>query len=259
MDVRLALLQAAIKVFAETGWRGATTRRIAQAADVNEVTLFRHFKSKDDLLRAALELFASQALRHSLPADPVDPRAELLVWCRAHHKDLYRLRTLIRRSLGEFYEHPRNCAHGMQASIHIANDLAGYLARVKAKGLAAATFDERSATNMLMGALFTDALGRDTMPERYPYSMREAIERYVDLLIHAIGAHADAGALERRTPGLHNDQTTTTSPVRDHRRAPGRVAPSRRTDVPTHATAGPRTRPGTQQPDPGRPRRRTAR
>jgi AcrR family transcriptional regulator len=57
MDVREALLKAAIKVFAETGSRGATTRRIAQEANVNEVTLFRHFKSKDDLLRAALQFF----------------------------------------------------------------------------------------------------------------------------------------------------------------------------------------------------------
>ncbi len=66
MDVREALLRAAIKVFAETGTRGATTRRIAQEADVNEVTLFRHFKSKDDLLRAAVQFFASQAM--SAPA-----------------------------------------------------------------------------------------------------------------------------------------------------------------------------------------------
>jgi hypothetical protein len=47
---------------------------------------------------------------------------------------------------------------------------------------------------MLMGALFTDALGRDTMPERYPYSMRDAIEKYVQLLLTAIGAKGPATA-----------------------------------------------------------------
>ena len=46
MDVREALLKSATKVFAEVGSRGATTRRIAQEAGVNEVTLFRHFQSK---------------------------------------------------------------------------------------------------------------------------------------------------------------------------------------------------------------------
>jgi AcrR family transcriptional regulator len=200
MDVREALLRAAIKVFAETGSRGATTRRIAQEADVNEVTLFRHFKSKDDLLRAALQFFASQATERSLPEDPQDPRAELIEWCRAHHRELYKVRALIRRSMGEFEEHPDNCTHGMQASIRIATDLSGYLSRVRRKGLATGDWDERAATAMLMGAIFSDAMGRDTTPERYPYSMRDAVERYVDLLLNAIGA-ATPAAVERRHSG----------------------------------------------------------
>jgi hypothetical protein len=40
---------------------------------------------------------------------------------------------------------------------------------------------------MLMGALFTDAIGRDTTPERYPYSMRQATDKYVALLLDALG------------------------------------------------------------------------
>ena len=65
MDVREALLKAAIKVFAEAGMRGATTRRIAQEAGVNEVTLFRHFKSKDDLIDAALQHFAASGASYA--------------------------------------------------------------------------------------------------------------------------------------------------------------------------------------------------
>ena len=201
MDVREALLRAAIKVFADTGSRGATTRRIAQEAQVNEVTLFRHFRSKDDLLEAALQFFAAQAVRRALPEDPVDPRVELIAWARAHHRELYKVRVLVRRSMGEFAEHPEQCSHGMQASIRIANDLTDYLRRVKRKGLAAGTWDERAASAMLMGAIFTDALGRDTMPERYPYSMREAVERYVDLLLQAIGARSGRSAAGRAISG----------------------------------------------------------
>lgn len=201
MDVREALLRAAIKVFAETGTRGATTRRIAQEAQVNEVTLFRHFKSKDDLLKAALQLFATQASSRSLPADPIHPRVELLEWCRAHHRELYKVRALIRRSMAEFAEHPDNCTRGMQASVRIANDLADYLRRLKELGLASGTWDARAASAMLMGAVFTDAMGRDTMPERYPYSMRDAIEHYVDLLLSAIGVRAETPASGRGLSG----------------------------------------------------------
>jgi AcrR family transcriptional regulator len=190
MDVREALLRAAIKVFAETGTRGATTRRIAQEAGVNEVTLFRHFHSKDDLLQAALEHFADHASATALPVHPVQPREELLDWCRAHHRALHKVRALIRKSMGEFEEFPAHCSQGMQISIRIANELSAYLRRLKQAGLARGDWDERAASAMLMGALFTDAMGRDTMPERYPYSMREAVEHYVDLLLAAIGAQA---------------------------------------------------------------------
>ena len=190
MDVREALLRAAIKVFAETGTRGATTRRIAQEAEVNEVTLFRHFKSKDDLMRAAVHFFASQATMQALPDRPQDPRAELVTWSRGHHKELYKVRALIRRSMGEFDEYPDNCAQCMQASVRIADELVSYLGRLRTLGLASGDWDARAAAAMLMGAIFSDALGRDTMPERYPYSMRDAVEKYVDLLLSAIGARA---------------------------------------------------------------------
>lgn len=48
------ILDAAMRVFASEGYKGATTRRIAQEADVTEVTLFRKFQSKENLLREVL-------------------------------------------------------------------------------------------------------------------------------------------------------------------------------------------------------------
>lgn len=43
------LLKAALKVVSEKGYLGATTREIAKAAGVTELTLFRHFGSKEKL------------------------------------------------------------------------------------------------------------------------------------------------------------------------------------------------------------------
>ena len=196
MDVRDAMLEAALKVFAEAGMRGATTRRIAEEAGVNEVTLFRHFRSKGELIQAALAHFSSRIESRPLPAVPVDPRAELLEWCRAHHRELHRRRGLIRKAIGEFEQHPSYCTHGMQASVRVAHELADYLRRLKTARLTTTThWDERAATNLLMGAIFSDAMVRDTMPDRYPYSMREGVEQYVDLLLAAIGV---AGATRRQ-------------------------------------------------------------
>src|SRR5689334_8315493 len=123
MDVREALLKATVKVFAEAGSRGATTRRIAQEAGVNEVTLFRHFQKKEDLLVEALRWFAEHTTTRSLPADPKNPVAELGAWARDHHKQLYKIRSLIRTSMGEYEENPHHCASAMKVSIQIANEL----------------------------------------------------------------------------------------------------------------------------------------
>ncbi len=53
-DTEQKILDAALRVFASEGYEGATTRRIAQEANVNEVTLFRKFQSKENLLREVL-------------------------------------------------------------------------------------------------------------------------------------------------------------------------------------------------------------
>lgn len=45
------ILDAALSVLVSRGYEGITTRRIAEAAGVNEVTLFRKFQSKENILR----------------------------------------------------------------------------------------------------------------------------------------------------------------------------------------------------------------
>lgn len=54
MNTEQKILEAALRVFASEGYAGATTRRIAEEANVNEVTLFRKFQSKENLLREVL-------------------------------------------------------------------------------------------------------------------------------------------------------------------------------------------------------------
>jgi AcrR family transcriptional regulator len=63
-DTRAKLLQAAIRVFSEKGYRAASTRDIARRAKVNQVTLFRQFGGKARLYAAVIEhLFATSNLR----------------------------------------------------------------------------------------------------------------------------------------------------------------------------------------------------
>ena len=51
------LLKATLKLISEKGYLGATTREIAQEAGVTELTLFRHFGSKERLFEELLKRY----------------------------------------------------------------------------------------------------------------------------------------------------------------------------------------------------------
>ena len=48
------IMAAAVELFASQGYNGTSTARIAQQAGLSQATLFKHFKSKDELLTAIL-------------------------------------------------------------------------------------------------------------------------------------------------------------------------------------------------------------
>src|SRR5215212_1626703 len=52
---RLQILLVAISLFAQKGFRGTTTKEIAQAAGVSEAMVFRHFATKEELYAAILD------------------------------------------------------------------------------------------------------------------------------------------------------------------------------------------------------------
>ena len=52
---RLQIVEAAEGLFARRGFRGTTTREIANAAGVSEATIFKHFRRKADLYQAIIE------------------------------------------------------------------------------------------------------------------------------------------------------------------------------------------------------------
>lgn len=54
VEVRRLILEAAADVFAEKSYAGATTREIAERADVAEPTMFRIYGNKDALFEAAV-------------------------------------------------------------------------------------------------------------------------------------------------------------------------------------------------------------
>uniref|UniRef100_A0A831XG45 TetR/AcrR family transcriptional regulator n=1 Tax=Geobacter metallireducens TaxID=28232 RepID=A0A831XG45_GEOME len=103
---RERILDTAIGLFSTKGYLGTTTREIARQAGVAEVTLFRHFSSKEKLLEAVISHYSAiPGLKSFLPRALEMPYEEALVgmanlfldvliqikdWIRIMHGELQR-------------------------------------------------------------------------------------------------------------------------------------------------------------------------
>ncbi len=204
------LLEAALRVYGEGGFRGATTRRIAEEAGVNEVTLFRLFGSKAALITAALEMRQLRAPRDPLPDVPENPQAELTKWAQQDHEFMLASAGMIRSSLAEMHSHP-DCADSTAshpessfAELHL------YVERLAHHRFIPSSADAKPAAAMLMGTIFADAMGRDLMPSMFP-PREQAPATYVRLFLRAIGATVIAALFAILPLALHAQGSTPAS------------------------------------------------
>lgn len=185
------LIEAALRVYGEGGFRGATTKRIAEEAGVNEVTLFRLFGSKAALIHEALQTRAVSIARTHLPAEPKDPQRELTQWAAEDHEFLLENAGMIRASMADMHEHPECADTTAQRPAGSCAELTTYIERLAEHGHIASAAESQPAAAMLMGTLFADAMGRDLMPDMFP-PRQEAPAAYVRLFLRALGATATA-------------------------------------------------------------------
>ncbi len=75
---RLQILRVAVSLFAHEGFKGTTTKQIAEAAGVSEAMVFRHFATKEELYSAILD-------HKACSGDAIDP--ELMVADALKRKD----------------------------------------------------------------------------------------------------------------------------------------------------------------------------
>jgi AcrR family transcriptional regulator len=66
-DTRQRLIEAALKIFGESGFEGASTRMLADAAGANLAAIPYHFGSKEGLYRAAAEFIVENCGKEILP------------------------------------------------------------------------------------------------------------------------------------------------------------------------------------------------
>lgn len=189
-DTRDRILAAASRVFGSEGFRGATTRQIATEAGVNEVTLFRHFSTKEELLTAAAESGSASTIERlrafAPPTAPQDIRAELVPWLRAVMFGFAASGPAVRTSLAEWGRHPSLDERLLATARYVHAELAGYVGRAQAAGLLRGDIAPETVAAAFIAPIFARGLMHEMLPESYPGDHDKALENHIDIVLHGL-------------------------------------------------------------------------
>jgi AcrR family transcriptional regulator len=197
-------------VYSQHGFRGATTRLIAQEADVNEVTLFRIFGSKEALIEEAIRLHADTADVASLPDEPVDPEEELTAWCASHMNHMRTSRALIISCMADVDARPEVACGASVGANRAWSRLKRYLEQLRAKGMMDPDVSLAAAGSMFMGAAFGDAMGRPMIAELFPQPVEAAAREYTRFFLRAIAPRPSASKRGNGRPNVAGHSSPTT-------------------------------------------------
>lgn len=184
---RQRLLDAAARVFARDGLTGATTRAIAREAGVNEVTLFRLFKTKEALLDAVVgQNFGTAAPRPGPkpPRPTADLRADLLAHARSYEKLLGDNLPLIRAMIGEIHHHGDHERQVFKAIFRpLREALIGRLEAASATRQIPPSANPAILADLFNGMIFTGVLRRASHHTQQEYPATRYRVAAVDLLL----------------------------------------------------------------------------
>lgn len=199
-----------MRVYGEAGSRGATTRRIAAEAGVNEVTLFRLFGSKAALLDEAVKCAgaATSFTGSMLPDKPGDAEAEITAWATGVLEHMHETRSVIRTMMGELEEHPELADCACEGPSRAFESLYRYASQLRRDTVDISDAELRGGVAMLIGALFADAMGRDMMPKLYRQPPRKAAAMCVRFFLRAIGYAKPASAARVKRKPLRRASAT---------------------------------------------------
>ena len=130
---RARIIDAALNVFADKGFSGTRTREIAELAGISETLIFQHFKTKEELYRAALRgLFGPHPVMHDIEEkmagkDDFGVLSNFALHVIRHNRQDRRIMRLAIFSALEGFHFAEMAAHGEKTEPTLPEILSGYI------------------------------------------------------------------------------------------------------------------------------------
>lgn len=162
------IIAAFLELVQEKGYKGTTTRAISEKANVNEVTIFRHFGNKKGIIKAAIQTFSSRM--QLLPIIEHDMawnlERDLLTIAKLYHSFVTKYEALILIGIRETVDFPEINEEVAQIPIKLKTIIINYLSEMKKRGKLAEKINiEIQAMNFIwlnFGYFLTQTRFKDT-------------------------------------------------------------------------------------------------
>jgi len=176
-------------VFARDGLEGATTRAISREAGVNEVTLFRHFGTKEHLLEAVVgRAFGDRPNSpRAAGARAATLRADLETFAASYEALLMENLELIRAMIGEIHRHAVCQNQALQGIfLPMREALTRRFTEAIGSGEVRPGTNPQLSADLFAGTIFSAVLRRATLKRPQGYSASEYRKASIEVFLRGL-------------------------------------------------------------------------
>ena len=159
---------AVIQVVSERGYSGATTKQMADAADVSEMTLFRKYGNKAELVKQAIAFIIEETDFSSAAHYTGDVHADLLRIVKAYQDTAVKNGLFIIALFSDLTLHP-DLINSMKEPFSIFQSIGSLIARYQSEGALKTEHPLHSVAKLLAPLFYISTIRNtkldDTLPE----------------------------------------------------------------------------------------------
>ena len=161
------IYRAVLQAVSERGYASATTKQMAELAGVSEVTLFRKYESKAELVRQAISFLAKQTAFASATQYSGDVHADLLQVAQAYQDTAVKHGLFILALFSEFERHPE-LAHSIDQPLNIFISIGELIARYQSEGVLKQEHPLHAVATLLGPLMYIATIRRAKLDRQIP-------------------------------------------------------------------------------------------
>jgi AcrR family transcriptional regulator len=159
---------AVIQVVSERGYSSATTKQMADAADVSEMTLFRKYGNKAELVKQAIAFIIEETDFSSAAYYTGDVHADLLRVVKSYQDTAVKNGLFIFALFADLMRHPE-LINSMKEPFSIFQSIGDLIARYQSEGVLKTEYPLHSVAKLLAPLVYISTIRNskliDTLPD----------------------------------------------------------------------------------------------